>query len=231
MKLRMIAAMAIGLIRLLPPSSATADNVVLEPADRCSNLFADSDTQLLYRLQPTAPLKGRIRWSLSVHQRTIAHGEAAVNAAAGKTIVFAFPLRTPHVKEGVVLQALCSVAVYADGEQRQETLAAHDKTLWIFPRDPFVDRRVWLKGLKITLFDPEGKTADVLEKAGFPFTLSRNIDALDGVEQGLLMIGEATAWRDHHSLGEVMVKAAARGLPVLCLAPGEGSIQLPGAEG
>jgi len=32
------------------------------------------------------------------------------------------------------------------------------------------------------------------------------------------------------SLGEVMVKAAARGLSVLCIAPGEGSIDLPGAE-
>ncbi|MGO9113660.1 MAG: hypothetical protein ACLP9L_30890 [Thermoguttaceae bacterium] len=231
MKLRMIAAMAIALASLLRPGAAAADKVVLEPAEMCSNLFADSDTQLLYRLQSTVPLKGRIRWSLSVHQRTIAHGAAGVNAEAGKTIDFAFPLKTPHVKEGVVLQTQCSVAEYADGEQRQEPLAIHDKTLWIFPRDPFVDRHEWLKSLKITLYDPEGKTADRLEKAAIPFTLSRNIDALDGVEQGVLVIGEATAWRDHRSLGEVMVKAAARGMAVLCLAPGEGSIELPGAEG
>lgn len=230
MRLQLIAVMAIGLVGLLPPGLIAADSVVLEPAGKCSNFFADSNTQLRYRLQHTAPLKGRARWSFSLHQRTIAHGEMAVIAEAGKTIDIAFPLKTPYVKEGVVLQAQCSVAVYADGEQEQKPIAAHDKILWIFPRDPFVDRREWLKSLDITLFDSEGRTADVLEKAGVPFTLSRNVDSLDGIEQGTLVIGEATAWRDHRSLGEVMVKAAARGLPVLCLAPGEGSIELPSAE-
>ena len=43
------------------------------------------------------------------------------------------------------------------------------------------------------------------------------------------MIGEGTVWRDYRSLGQAMVKAAARGVPVLCLAPGEGAIALPGA--
>ena len=52
---------------------------------------------------------------------------------------------------------------------------------------------------------------------------------LDDLSEGVLLIGEATAWRDHRALGEGMFRAAARGVPVLCLAPGEGSTELPGA--
>jgi hypothetical protein len=103
--------------------------------------------------------------------------------------------------------------------------------LWIFPRDPFADRSEWLKSLKITLFDPEGKTAEVLEKIRVPFTFTKNTSALDELSEGLLVIGEGTAWKDYRSLGETMVKAAARGVPVLCLAPGEGTLVLPGTEG
>ena len=78
---------------------------------------------------------------------------------------------------------------------------------------------------------PKAKTADVLEKANIPFAFMKNPDALEELNEGMLLIGEGTAWRDCRSLGESMVKAAARGLPVLCLAPGDGSLVLPGTAG
>ena len=60
----------------------------------------------------------------------------------------------------------------------------HVKKVWIFPRDPFADRSEWLKGLKITLFDPEGKTADVLEKAHVPFKFTKNTSASGRTARG-----------------------------------------------
>ena len=71
----------------------------------------------------------------------------------------------------------------------------------------------------------------MLEKARVPFTFTKNIAALDELREGLLVIGEGTAWRDYRALGEAAVKAAARGVPVLCLAPGEGRLVLPGTAG
>ncbi len=71
----------------------------------------------------------------------------------------------------------------------------------------------------------------MLEKARVPFTFTKNTAALGELREGLLVIGEGTAWRDYRSLGETIVKAAARGVPVLCLAPGEGTLVLPGTAG
>ena len=122
----------------------------------------------------------------------------------------AFALKAPEVKEGVILESQLSVAAYAAGDEK--AAAGHVKKVWIFPPDPFADRSQWLKGLKITLFDPERKTADVLEKAGVPFMFTKNPSALDELNEGLLVIGEGISWRDYRGLGESMV----RRLPGAC---------------
>jgi hypothetical protein len=51
------------------------------------------------------------------------------------------------------------------------------------------------------------------------------------VKEGFILVGEGVSFKDDAGLGETLVRAAARGLPVLCLAPKEGSFPLPGAEG
>jgi hypothetical protein len=101
--------------------------------------------------------------------------------------------------------------------------------LWIFPEDPFVNRSHWLKGLRICLFDPPGDTRQILDKMDVPFSRTANVDSLDTLNCGLLIIGEGTSLKEYRGLPEMMVKAAASGIPVLCLAPSDGDIVLPGS--
>ena len=212
-----------------PATVRAADGTAIKPVDKWADVFSGAEVKFRYTVRAAQALEGRINWSLSVNQRTVEHGQLPLTAGAGRAAEVTVALKLPEVKEGVVLEAQFSVAAYATGEQ--QPVATHAKTIWIFPRDPFVDRGQWLKGLKITLFDPEGKTADVWEKAHVPFTFTKNTAALDELRDGLLVIGEGSAWRDYRGLGEAAVKAAARGVPVLCLAPGEGCLVLPGTAG
>ncbi|MEI8373530.1 MAG: hypothetical protein WCJ35_11950 [Planctomycetota bacterium] len=203
--------------------------VTFEPVEEWANVFSGAEVKLHYTARHPDGLDGRLNWSLSVNRRTIEHGQLPLMLAAAHPAEATVAFKIPEVKEGVILEAQLSVAAYATGEQKPT--AQHIKTIWIFPRDPFVDRTQWLKRLKITLFDPEGKTADVFDKARIPYTFTKNISALDDLGEGLLVIGEGTVWKNYRSLGETMVKAAARGVPVLCLAPGEGALVLPGTAG
>ena len=182
-----------------------------------------------YMVRSSQDLTGRLDWSLSVKRRTVEHGHSSFAVEAQRTMEVKLAFKAPEVKEGVILETELNVAAYAADDRK--LAACPGRKIWVFPRDPFANRGEWLKRLKITLFDPEGKTAGVLEKANVPFTYTKNPSALDELSEGMLVIGEGTAWSDYRSLGESMVKAAARGLPVLCLAPGEGAVVLPGTAG
>jgi hypothetical protein len=223
-------AVAAALMCLAASAGArAAEGTVIEPVERWADVFSGAEVKFHYTVRTAHALDGRLNWSLSVNRRTVEHGQLPLTARAEHAVEATVALKVPEVKEGVILESQLSVAAYADGDP--SPLAVHAKKIWIFPRDPLANRSQWLNGLKITLFDPEGKTADVFEKAHIPFTFTKNTAALDELREGLLVIGEGTAWRDYRALGEAAVKAAARGLPVLCLAPGEGALVLPGTAG
>jgi len=220
---------AVVLCLLMTAVGRAGEPTAIEPGEKWADVFSGGEVKFHYTVRTTQAIDGRLNWSLSVNRRTVEHGQLPLTARAEHAAEVTVALKVPEVKEGVILESQLSVAAYATGDQKPA--AEHVKTVWIFPRDPFVDRSEWLKALKITLFDPEGKTADVLEKARVPFTFTKNTSALDELSEGMLVIGEGTAWKDYRSLGEAMVRAAARGVPVLCLAPGEGTLVLPGTAG
>jgi hypothetical protein len=195
--------------------------------DKWSGLLADSEVKLRYTVRATGTSAAGIRWVLSVNRRTLDQGQAEFKVEPGKPIQATLPLRVPAVKEGVVLEAQLTVTAYATADQPP---AAESRKFWIFAPDPFADRSQWLKGMGIALFDPEKKTAERFDQAHIPYKLTRNTSVLDELSDGLLVVGEGTAWRDYRSLGESVVKIASRGVPVLVLAPGEGAMRLPGAE-
>jgi hypothetical protein len=126
----------------------------------------------------------------------------------------------------VILPVVLSLQVQGGANANSE--ATYKKTMWVFPETPFLDRSQWLKDLKIVLFDPDGKTAAVLKKMDIPFEETRNPAALVELSGGIVVVGEGVSFEDYRDLGEALVKAAAKGTSVLCLAPVAGVVPIPG---
>lgn len=171
--------------------------------------------------------QGRIVWSYTVDNKTIARQEREISVTPGRPENVDIRLPVPEVKEGVILNTTLSVSVLEAGAA-QATVQL-EKTIWVFPPDPFAGRIEWLKKLDIRLFDPEKKTTDAFEKAGIPFQRVANVDALADATNGIIIVGEGISFNDFKGLSGLLFKAAARGVPVLCLAPASGTFNLPGS--
>jgi hypothetical protein len=70
-----------------------------------------------------------------------------------------------------------------------------------------------------------------LKEAEIPFELVRNEDSLSELKDAVIVVGEGVSFRDYRGLFGVLTLAAARGVPVICLAPSEGEITIDGGEG
>jgi hypothetical protein len=212
---------------------------VLEPDKKWTNFAAGSKEQIKFTVKASGDFKGRVDWRFTTSPETNRRvipggtGSAEVTANAKKPASVTIPLAMPPVKEGVILETQLIVGLYAAGEEKPQ--AEYKKTFWLFPADPFFDRSKWFEGLKITLFDPEAKshTGETLTKLASlkdlktPFEHERNARALADVKEGMILVAEGVSFKDEAGLAEVLVKAAGRGIPVLCLAPKDGSIPLP----
>ena len=212
-----------------PRALGAQADVSVRATDVGSNLFGGHDARLPFVVTANRQLEGIAAWTLSVDQRIVARGKTAVAATPQTPGNIEIRVDMPKVKAGVVLRAVLSFAIY--GQDRHTAEASLEKPLWIFSEDPFTDRSRWLKELKICLFDPSGNTRQVFEKMKIPFSQTANVDSLDALDRGLLIIGEGTSFRDYRGLPELMMKTAAGGTAVLCLAPLDGEIMLPGSLG
>ena len=211
-----------------PGFTAMADETVrIEPRENWSAVFGGAEQKLTFDITSDKPLNGRMTWAHSAGQRTISRGEMPVK---GKSDTVSVKLRIPPVKEGVVLDTQLTLGVIQDGDR--EPVASLSKPLWLYAKNPFVDRTEWLEELKITLYDPtdDEKTTDIFDGAEIPYKTVRNVGAFESLEEGMLVVAEGVSLEDHRGLGPAMTAVAARGIHVLCLAPSDGSFSLPGAD-
>jgi len=224
-----VIAIGLSILWLASGAAPAAEQVTVSPNEAFSNVFGGREVTLNYAITSPEQFRGRLGWSLSVEQRTIARGEVAIIAGAGRPGHTAVRLRVPEVKEGVVIAARLSVDVHAGGGGR--SVAGHQRRLWIFPEDPFALQTEWLEELEITLFDPEGDTAERFEEAEIPFKQVHNVAALESTARGVLIVGEGVSLEEQRSLPEVMIRTAAGGVPVVCLALASGELPMPGTAG
>jgi hypothetical protein len=208
------------------PCLAAGPQVV--PVESWNNVFGGGEQSFRYVVSGESALDGRVTWALSRDSRALARGETAAQSPAGEPLTVTFRVEVPAVKEGVVFPCELSVAYVPQGAA--EAAATHRRTLWMFPKDAFADRKQWLARLAIRLFDPEKKTAERFSKAGIPFTDVRTTDALAAVREGLVIVGEGVSLKEERGLAPAMRQAAEAGVPVLCLALRGGEMPLP-AEG
>jgi hypothetical protein len=139
-------------------------------------------------------------------------------------------LRTPPLNPGVIQEATLTVHLVADGN---EPSARYEKKIWIFPPDPFANRAKWLAERRIKLYDPEpkAKTSALFKEAKIPFEEVPRLAGLEGVQDGVIIVGEGASLQEEPDLLPALVRAATRGARVLCLAPAAGSFVVPGSEG
>lgn len=195
-------------------------------AETWNDVFGGKEAVFHVLISARETTQGRVVWRYSAGDKTLARQEREISVAFGRPENVEVRLPVPEVKEGVILSTTLSVSVLENGST--QATATRDKTLWVFPPDPFAGRTEWLKKLDIRLFDPEKKTTECFEKAEIPFQRVANSEALAEVKDGIIIVGEGISFNDFKGLSGLLFKAAARGIPVLCLAPSGGTLSLPG---
>lgn len=212
--------MGAALVALLLTATAADEStaIVREPPWSC--WFGGRTITLRYRIAAPAAAERRASWSFSLYDRTAARREAVVPAAPGRAAILEFDVELPQNRPGVVIPASAALAI--DAGPRLE------HRLWIFPEDPFDERRSALAAMKIALFDPPQRTARLFTQWRVPFRPLRSMTELTGVEQGMVVIGEGLSFREWRTLPRTILETAARGVPVLCLAPADGEMPIPG---
>ncbi len=211
-----------------PEALGAEGDVSVTVLEGWSTVFGGRRAEFHCTVTAKASFEGRASWSLTVGRRTLARGETSVSAGPRKVGTVEIQCDLPQVAEGVVMPAVLSVACYAPNARTPAASLA--KSLWIFPENPFAGRSQWLKQLRIHLFDPAGKTRNVLRKQAIPFTETGNVDSLTALDRGVLIIGEGTSFQKYRGLPRIMIQVAAKGIPVLCLAPSDGQFVLPGTQ-
>jgi hypothetical protein len=209
---------------------ATADeNVTITPVEKWTSLFGDCEVRLHFQVTDkkaeSVGVEGRLQWHYSANQRTLARGEAEIGR--NDSGIAEVALRIPQVRDGVTFRTNLALAYVPRGANGEA--ATLIRTLWLFPEDPFVDQRETLKERRLSLFDPEGSTADLFKKIELPHRRIRNAADLDDRdEHSYVIVGEGTSLIRNRGLAERLLSFAAAGGTVLMLAPSEGMIPMPG---
>ncbi|HTU25768.1 MAG TPA: hypothetical protein VMF30_10240 [Pirellulales bacterium] len=195
-----------------------------EPA---TALFAGAEAALHVEVQAAKPTGGTLAWQLAAENRTLAAGEIAV--AAGETAVL--KLRLPQLSEGVSLRTELHLSLFTENAQRKEKpRAVLARVLWLVPTDSFAGRKKWLKELPLRLYDPENVTAKVFTQAEIPFARVASLAAIEGLDDGILIVGEGIDLTHAGPLGDTLLAALERGVPVAWLAPAAGDLPYPATE-
>ena len=225
--LAIVILLASGFAVCLAADENEKPRLKIEPVRVWRTVFADHETELRFRIEaPKQATKGRIAWRLAAGNRTLAAREDDFTADPEKPAVVSVKLRIDALRDGVVLPTKLTLTAIEAGQNTPA--ATWEKDITIFVKDPFVDRSEWLKSLKITLFDPPGTTTKVLTAMKVPFDEQPNSAALADLKDGVLIVGEGVSFKEHRDVPELLAKVAARGVAVLCLAPLDGELVVPG---
>ncbi len=225
-------ALAFGVALLAYGSGAKGDEkpaVSVAPLRAPGNAFGDEESAFAFRIEAVQPIKGRVAWRLAAGTATIKAGEVDFAAGPGAPADITVKIAVPPVKDGVVLATKLTLSVIEGGQTK--ATATTERDVWLFPRSAFADRIEWLKKLKITLYDPKGATAKLFAAEKIPFEEVRELDAVEALKEGVLIVGEGVAFHDEKGLAATLPKLAAAGLTVLCLAPAGGEVVIPGIGG
>jgi len=200
------------------------DPLVVAFADQRTNFFTGREATVGVVVRGGG-FDGPLAWVLSVGNRPLARGTAAVRHVGPDPTRVDVALSIPAGREGIVIDAIFTVSL-SDGADGWR--GGTSKVVRLFPADPFADRRRWLESRQIALVDPVGRTAAAFEAANVPFTPVPADLAIAAIRPPVIVVGEGVSWDDRPGLAADLAFVASRGVGVLCLAPRAGTMPLPG---
>ena len=205
-----------------------AEPPVLECQSGWKALLEGEFADLKFAARNVDPAATRLRWSFSVGTETLVTGHARFKPRGSDLPTALVTVEMPDSRREGVKSGILKASLV--GLRDEIETATVEKTLWVFPLDPFQGREKWLTGLDISLFDPKESTANELDSIGFPYESLESVDEIadEAASKGLLIVGEEVSFDEHPGLAQALLTVASQGRPVLCLAPGGGSLPLPG---
>lgn len=216
----------IAFVFMMTPSSHGGETIELVLPIAPAAVFGGTEHRIHFELKSTAQVNGTVNWRYAAGSRTLAAGELAATINPNAELKLPIRLQIPEIRDGITLETMLTLQFTgANGESAQFA-----QPMWIFSRATFTGRENWLKQLNIQLFDTSGRTQSVFDSAGIPYHPIRGVTELRSLEKGLIVIGEGISLTNHRSLFDELATLAERGIPVLCLAPSEGRIEMPGTR-
>ncbi len=170
--------------------------------------------------------EGSVAWNLAVAGGVIARREARVAVRLGEVAPVDIEVDLPGVREGIIAEGRLQMALR---DERGEVFAEMEHTFHVFGADPAAGGMEWLRGLEMTVYDPEGRTAERLDELGWPYRRISNLSALESVGTNVLLVGEGISLRSARGVMESVVRTAQRGGRVVMLAPADGFFPPPGS--
>ncbi len=183
-------------------------------------LFAGEEAELHVH----AGTRGTLSWQLTSRNRTLDSGEAAVTPGTTTPI----RLRVPPLKPGVAMAA--DLTLREDAGTDQPASADSTVRFWLFSREPFAGQRRWLESLKLHVLDPDETAIPLFEAADIPFEQVQRFSQLPAVESGILLVAPGVSPHDYRGSVTTIYEAAARGVSVLWLSPGDGHLTMPSPD-
>jgi len=197
------------------------------PASDRGDYFGEQTATLEFQCSAVEAIQGKVLWQYSAGARTLARGEDPIQIAAGQERVYKLPIEFPPVNEGVIFETQVEVTIV---NRNNETIARCEQPIWLFPEDPYAQRRQWLEQLDLHLYDPEETTSKLFEKAKIPHELVTNSNVLVDFDGDILIVGSGVSFRRNRALTDHLLMLAKRGVKVLCLSPVDGELPWPARE-
>lgn len=225
---RRMSSLLVAVFATTTVTSPATAQVTIRLQEQWSNVYGETEPTFHFQIASSRPTEVVVRWSYSANRRTILRAEKDVDVSGKDPVGFDVKLTVPRVNEGIIFATDLAVRVSRRGEQ--DPLATFAKRIWVFPRDPFAQRMTWLDELSMELFDPAETTAKILDSSEIPYHQVRDVAAIGRLKEGILVIGAGVSLDSYRGLVDAALAAACRGVPVLCLAPAAGRLNLHTAD-
>jgi hypothetical protein len=210
------------LLCFLPAASllASSDSHLVQIKEPWRDVFAGQTA--VFHITGTASdvSSTSVLWRLSYNNRTLVQGTVDLDIHGPDAPLAELKLPVPSIESGIMIPADLVLQTTATAAPLLT------EKIYIFPSDPFIQKKQWLTDLKIALFDPEKTTRDAFEQIGLPFQIFSNPEALPSFEGKLFIVGQNVDFDQNPELWNGLRTLAQRNIPVLILAPHKGRLSL-----